>query len=178
MCTGTSLSVCQEGWDDDDPPLPHTHAQETLVHAFDDVTLTQVGVVGRIPRMTKGGTTQSVWGAHKQQEKLLTSHDLFASHTGVYSPGVKGLPGEQGAIIVVSDEVRRRCGTVAARRLADCTDLDLVLGVPYVHQENVVHQHGVGWNHTACQKNTHHQHTHQRGRWRWRRLGPPVPMLP
>lgn len=53
MCTGTSLSVCQEGWDDDEPPLPHTHAQETLVHAFDEVTLTQVGVVGRIPRVTK-----------------------------------------------------------------------------------------------------------------------------
>lgn len=103
---------------------------------------------------------QSVWGAHKQQEKLLTSHDMVASHTRVCSPGVKGLPGEQGAIVVVSDEVRRRCGTVAAGRLADCTDLDLVLGVPYVQQENVVHQHGVGRNHTACRKNTHHQHTH------------------
>lgn len=48
-----ALSVCQEGWDDDDPSLSHTHAQETLIHAFDDVTLTQVGVVGRIPRTTK-----------------------------------------------------------------------------------------------------------------------------
>lgn len=56
-CTVSALSVCQEGRDDDDPALPHTHAQETLVHAFDDVALTQVGVVGRIPRMAKAGTT-------------------------------------------------------------------------------------------------------------------------
>lgn len=44
-----ALPVGQEGGDDDDPPLPHTHAQQTLVHAFDDVPLAQVGVVGGVP---------------------------------------------------------------------------------------------------------------------------------
>lgn len=55
LSTRAILSVRQEGWDDDDPCLPDTRAQKTLIHAFNEVTLPQVGVIGRIPRVTKGG---------------------------------------------------------------------------------------------------------------------------
>lgn len=83
---------------------------------------------------------------------------MFNSETSAasYAPGVKGSAGEQGAIVVVTDEVRHRCGAMAGGRLADCTDLNLVLGVPYIQQENIIHQHGVRRNHTAFQKSTHH----------------------
>lgn len=47
------LSVRQEGRDEDGPSLADTHAQETLVHPFDEVALSQVGVIGRIPRVTE-----------------------------------------------------------------------------------------------------------------------------
>lgn len=52
---------------------------------------------------------------------------------------------------MVTDKIRRRTRAVAALGLADRADLDLVLCVPYVQQENIVHQHGVGRNHTTCQ---------------------------
>lgn len=65
------------------------------------------------------------------------------------SPGVKGGAGEQGAVVVVTDEVRRRRGAIAGGRLADGADVDRVLGVPYVQQEDVIHQHGVRRNHAT-----------------------------
>lgn len=67
------------------------------------------------------------------------------------SPGVKGLTGEQGAVVVVTDEIRRRRHAVAARRLADDADLHLVLGVPHVQQQDIKNQDGVRRDHTACQ---------------------------
>lgn len=65
------------------------------------------------------------------------------------SPGVKGSAGEQGAVVVVTDEVRRRRGAIAGGGLADGADVHLVLGVPYVQQEDVIHQHGVRRNHAT-----------------------------
>lgn len=53
VITVAILSVCQEGWDDNEASFPNTHAQKTLVHAFNEVTLAQVGVIGGIPRVTK-----------------------------------------------------------------------------------------------------------------------------
>lgn len=53
VITVAILSVCQEGWDDNEASFPNTHTQKTLVHAFNEVTLAQVGVIGGIPRVTK-----------------------------------------------------------------------------------------------------------------------------
>lgn len=72
------------------------------------------------------------------------------SHPTTASPGVKGLAGEQGAVVVVADEVRRRRRAVAARRFEHNADLQLVLGVPNVEQEDVEDQDGVGRDHAAC----------------------------
>lgn len=65
--TRAILSIRQEGWDDDDPCLPDTHAQKTLIHAFNDVPLPQVGVIGRILQVTKGGIISSSRISEKQQ---------------------------------------------------------------------------------------------------------------
>lgn len=67
------------------------------------------------------------------------------------SPGVKGLAGEQGAVVVVADEIRRRRHAAAARRLADDADLHLVLGAPHVQQQDIEHQDGIRRDHAACQ---------------------------
>lgn len=72
------------------------------------------------------------------------------SHPTAASPGVKGLAGEQGAVVVVADEVRRRRRAVAARRFEHDADLHLVLGAPNVQQEDVVDQDGVGRDHATC----------------------------
>lgn len=53
VSTRAILSICQEGWDDNDPSLPDTHPQKSLIHAFDEVALSHVGVIGHIPRVTK-----------------------------------------------------------------------------------------------------------------------------
>jgi len=68
------------------------------------------------------------------------------------SPGVERRPGQQRAVVVVADEVGGRGGPRAAGRFVESPNLDLVLGVPDVQQENVVHQHGVGRNHAACRR--------------------------
>lgn len=72
------------------------------------------------------------------------------SRYSVASPGVKGFPGEQGAVIVVTDKIRCHSGAAAACRLADCAYVHFVFRVPYVQQENIIDQDGVRWNHTTC----------------------------
>lgn len=44
--TMAAFSIRQKRWDDDDPSLPNTHAQEALVQPFDEVALPQVRVIG------------------------------------------------------------------------------------------------------------------------------------
>lgn len=93
----------------------------------------------------------------ERAEKLCRRQKLESDTTAAsYSPGVKGSAGEQGAVVVVTDEVGHRCGAIACGGLADCTDIDFVLGVPNVQQENVIHQHRVRRNHTTFQRNAHH----------------------
>lgn len=89
------------------------------------------------------------------------------SHPTTASPGVKGLAGEQGAVVVVADEVRRRRRAVAARRFEHNADLHLVLGVPNVQQEDVVDQDGVGRDHAAC----HAMKTPKEKKRKWSKAG-------
>lgn len=66
------------------------------------------------------------------------------------APGVKAFPRQQRAVVVVADKIGGCAGAAAARRLADRTDLDLVLRVPDVQQEDIVHQGGVWGDHATC----------------------------
>lgn len=85
--------------------------------------------------------------AHETQRLFKKSKK---SHPKTVSPGVKGLAGEQGAVVMVADEVRMRSRAVAARRFGQNADLHLVFGVPNVQQEDIVNQDGVGRYHAAC----------------------------
>lgn len=141
------LPIRQEGRDDDDPSLANTHAQKAFVHALDEVPLPQVGVVRRVPRVTKA----------QRSEVCSYGHTTLRPLWSLLSPGVKGSAGQQGAVIVVPDEVRR-CGSPAAGgRFADRADLDFVLVVPYIQQENVVHQHSIRRDCTAWHRRDRRQ---------------------
>ena len=97
------LSIRQERWDDDDASLSNTHAQKTFVHAFDEVALPQVGVIGFIPRVTRlnTGEKKKLLEKHKKQKRDIYTLD----NTAAVSPGVEGLTGQQGAVIVVTHKI-------------------------------------------------------------------------
>lgn len=84
---------------------------------------------------------------------------------------------------MVTDEVCRGSGALAVRGSAERPDLDLVLCVPYVQQEDIVHQHGVRRNHATWQQGPENALVEQArtgdftSRYMWRSAAP-VPMLP
>lgn len=79
---------------------------------------------------------------------------------------------------MAADEVRRRRGAIASGGFADRPDLHLVLRVPHVQQENVIHQHGVRRDHATFQENRHGYPGIGAGAEAGGRLGSPVPTLP
>ena len=71
FCAGLtgSLFAVGEVWRDDDPPgLAHTHVEEPLVHAGDDVAHADVGVVGGVPLVAAHSLT--VISKRDKNEKL------------------------------------------------------------------------------------------------------------
>lgn len=75
VSTVAILSVSQEGWDDDEAPLSHAHAQQTLLHALYEVALSHVGVIGHIPGIAAPKHNADRLKAEKQIEVLRYSYD-------------------------------------------------------------------------------------------------------
>lgn len=120
-------SVGQEGRHDDVSLLAHTHAQQALLHALDEVTLSQVGVVRCVPPVTSRRDSLKFKFFFLKSDRCVPK-----THPKTASPGVKGLAGEQGAVVLVADEVRRRRRAVTARRFGHNADVHLVFGIPNV----------------------------------------------
>lgn len=103
------LPISQEGRDDDLPFLPRAHAQQPLVHAFDQPTRADVGVVSASRTVAAENKAEIGWleareAGHTRAPFSWSQFPALRDYPQVL-PAVKGSAIQQSAVVVIAHKV-------------------------------------------------------------------------
>ena len=146
------LAVGQERRDGDLPSLSRTHAQQPLVHAFDQPAGAHVRVISAAFAVAAEDEAAVMLLERGEDGPWTSSHTTAPAPQGSLQPlpGVKGGAGQQRAIVVVADEVPVLDHAGAKGRAQQGAHLHRVRLVPHVQQDHVEVERGVRGNEPRC----------------------------
>lgn len=156
--TISSISVAQERGDGDGPSLPHAHAQQPFIHAWNQPADSNVGVIGLLASVA----TETRPGCEDKRTKPSSNKSaaqrLITAARGLLQqrvphelvPGIKESAIKKGSIVVVADKVRHLHQATAVLWFIVHINLHLIIRVPDIKHQHIKEQGGIGWNCISC----------------------------
>ena len=140
--TVSVLSVSKWWWHSDDASLSNTHSQKALIHTCDQPANPDVSVIG-----AHAGVAAAKSGGEKLHVCVCVKCGIVCVNVVMKvwnKPGIKERSIQQGAIVVVADVVRNLHLSGADQRGMVGVTLDAIFWVPYIEQQDVKMENGVG----------------------------------